>query len=97
MPLQPTIIQAPEGQAWNTSAEELGLEPSYGAVWEGLGEHVEYIGMTLPANAAARDFATAFYAWLSEGGKIASNPVRLMPGGLEKVVEDGFTLLGTGT
>ncbi|KAJ9607662.1 hypothetical protein H2200_007740 [Cladophialophora chaetospira] len=91
------VVRSRQGQAWNTSRDELGVEPSYGAVWEGLGEDVEYVGMTLPANAQAREFAVAFYAWLSEGGKIVSNPVRLMPGGLEKVVKDGFTLLGTGS
>ena len=29
--------------------------------------------------------------------RLVSNPVRSMPGGLEKIVEDGFVLLGTGT
>lgn len=28
--------------------------------------------------------------------RLIPNPTRRMPGGLEKIVEDGFTLLGTG-
>ncbi|KIW67829.1 hypothetical protein PV04_07055 [Phialophora macrospora] len=91
------VVRSREGQAWDTSAAELGLEPSYGAVWEGLGEDVAYEGMDLPANDVARGFTVAFYAWLSEGRKILPNPVRLMPGGLEKVVVHGFALLGTGS
>jgi hypothetical protein len=45
----------------------------------------------------------AFYGWLSAGHTsktlklpIAPNPVRLMPGGLERVPLDGFVLLGGG-
>jgi NADPH:quinone reductase-like Zn-dependent oxidoreductase len=91
------VVRSREGQAWNTPADELGLEPSYGAVWEGLGEDVVYAGMTLPANPEAREFTVAFYRWLSEARKIVPNPVRLMPGGLEKIVDDGFVLLGDGS
>lgn len=91
------VVRSREGQAWNTPSVDLGLEPSYGAVWEGLGEDVMYAGMTLPANPELRAFTTAFYAWLSEGGKVVPNPVRLMPGGLDKVVDDGFVLLGDGS
>ncbi|KAK5269176.1 hypothetical protein LTR99_009265 [Exophiala xenobiotica] len=91
------VVRSREGEAWRTSAEELGLEPSYGAVWEGLGEEVVYAGMTLPANPVARAFTVSFYAWLSEGGRMVPNCLRLMPGGLEKLVDDGFTLLGTGS
>ena len=45
-----------------------------------------------------------FYRWLSDGASndktrfpIEATPVRLMPGGLEKVPEDGFVLLGYGS
>ena len=69
----------------------------YGAAWEGLGKHVEYFGMVFPSNPKARNFATTFYVWLSEGGKSVPNPIRLIPGGLKKVVKDGFAVLGTGT
>ncbi|KAK4697396.1 hypothetical protein P7C71_g681, partial [Lecanoromycetidae sp. Uapishka_2] len=91
------IVRSREGGAW-VEGENLPIEPSYGAVWEGLGEVVQYQGMDLPASPRARSFAVAFYEWLSSGGKtLEPNPVREMPGGLENVVEDGFGLLGSGT
>lgn len=91
------IVRSAEGGAW-TSNEPLPVVPSYGAVWEGLGETVQYQGLNLPANPEARGFATRFYSWLSEHGHQALQPldVRMMPGGLDKIVEDGFQLLGSG-
>lgn len=89
------IVRSKEGGAW--TAPDLSVEPSYGAVWEGLGEVVQYQGMTLPASQEARNFAVAFYKWLSEGGKLKPNPLREMPGGLGNIVDDGFRLLGSGT
>lgn len=89
------IVRSREGGAW--TAPDLPMEPSYGAVWEGLGEVVQYQGMYLPASQKARDFAVAFYKWLSEGGRLKPNPLREMPGGLENIVDDGFRLLGSGT
>ena len=53
--------------------------------------------MSLPASTKARSFAVAFYKWLSEGGRLKSNPIRDMPGDLESIVEDGLRLLGSGT
>lgn len=58
-----------------------------------------FVGQTIPAKPDARAFAAAFYAWLSTAAtdgvvKVQPNPVRLMPGGLERVVPDGFVLLG---
>ena len=90
------IVRSREGGAW--TANNLPVEPSYGAVWEGLGEEVQYQGFTVKRSPAARAFAVAFYKWLctAVGSEINVAPVRLMPGGLEKVVEDGFRLLGTG-
>ena len=88
------ILRSGEGGAW--TARDLPIEPSYGAVWEGLGEVVQYQGMNFPASQKARDFAVAFYKWLSEGGKLKSNSLREMPGGLENIVSDGFRLLGSG-
>lgn len=52
--------------------------------------------MFLPASPDARDFAVLFYRFLSSNSQLESNPVRLTQGGLEKIVEDGFTLLGPG-
>lgn len=92
------IVRSAEGGAWTTD-ESLPVQPSYGAVWEGLGEAVRYQGMDLPANAEAREFAVAFYKWLSANEESTLKPiyVRAMPGGLDRIVEDGFQLLGSGT
>ena len=92
-----TVTRSIAGGAWDSSGFREGVEPSYGAVWEGLGEGVEYEGFVLPASEGSRAFTGAFYRWLEEGGKLEANPIRLMPGGLGKVVEDGFALLGSGT
>jgi NADPH:quinone reductase-like Zn-dependent oxidoreductase len=91
------VVRSLEGGAWDSSNLAQGIEPKYGAVWQGLGERVEYQGFVLPASAAHKDFTVAFCEWLSSGGKLEANPIRLMPGGLAKVVDDGFTLLGSGS
>jgi NADPH:quinone reductase-like Zn-dependent oxidoreductase len=91
------VVRSLEGGAWDASNLAQGIEPKYGAVWQGLGERVEYQGFVLPASAAHKDFTVAFYEWLSSGGKLEANPIRLMPGGLAKVVDHGFTLLGSGS
>lgn len=88
------VVRSKEAGAWE--AEGVTTEPIYGAVWEGLGEDVEYQKFVVHTSPAKRAFATAFYKWLSDGGLLQPNPVRIMPGGLEKVVPDGFTVLGTG-
>jgi len=41
----------------------------------------------------------AFFEYLSSSSPvfpIKANPVRLMPGGLAKIVQDGFSLIGSG-
>lgn len=88
------VVRSKEAGAWET--EGVTTEPIYGAVWEGLGEDVEYQKFVVHTSPAKRAFATAFYKWLSDGGLLQPNPVRIMPSGLEKVVPDGFTVLGTG-
>ncbi|KAK0738694.1 hypothetical protein B0T18DRAFT_422609 [Schizothecium vesticola] len=89
------IVRSREAGAWST--EGVPLEKVvYGAVWEGLGKEVGYTGFVVPASAEARAFAVAFYKWLSEGKNLEPSPVRMMPGGLERVVEDGLALLGPG-
>ena len=91
------IVRSREGGAWIEEGR-LPIEPSYGAVWEGLGEVVQYQGMYLPASATARLFAVAFYKWLSSRGeRLKPNPLREMPNGLTGIVEDGFRLLGSGS
>ena len=92
------IVRSREGGAWTDEDDSLPIEPSYGAVWEGLGEVVQYQGMDLAASPRARSFAVAFYEWLSSGGeRLEPNPLREMPGGLESIAGDGFRLLGSGT
>ncbi|KAF2465067.1 uncharacterized protein BDR25DRAFT_306912 [Lindgomyces ingoldianus] len=88
------IVRWRAGGAWE--AGSLPVELIYGAVWEDLGEEVQYQGLTVKKSPAARDFAVQFYKWLSERVRTAlkPNPVRLMPGGLGRVVADGFRLLG---
>lgn len=90
------IVRSREGGAWKSG--DLPVEPSYGAVWEGLGEEVQYQGFTVKQSPAALGFAVAFYKWLSValGSELKPSPIRLMPGGLDKVVGDGFQLLGAG-
>jgi NADPH:quinone reductase-like Zn-dependent oxidoreductase len=91
------VTRSVEGGAWDSSELKEGVLPSYGAVWEGLGERVEYQGFVLSASERSREFTGTFYRWLSGGGKVEANPIRFMPGGLARVVEDGFVLLGSGS
>ncbi|KAK5680888.1 hypothetical protein LTS10_006646 [Elasticomyces elasticus] len=90
------VVRSRAGGAW--TGEGMAVEPIYNAVWEGLGEDVEYQGMVLKKSVAARGFAVAFYEWLSGvvGREVKAVPVRVMPGGLERIVGDGFALLGAG-
>lgn len=90
------IVRSRAGGAW--AADHLPMEPIYGAVWEGLGEEVQYQGFTIQKSDAARSFAAEFYKWLGAraGSELRPVPIRVMPGGLEKVVGDGFKLLGAG-
>ncbi|KAI1032616.1 hypothetical protein LB503_012588 [Fusarium chuoi] len=81
--------------------ELITVKPAYGAVWEGLGVEVGYNAAVIPKNSDAHTFAKEFYNFLGKllpSGKAQLEPksVRLMPGGLEKVTQDGFRLLGTG-
>lgn len=90
------IVRSKPAGAWNP--ENVRGEPVYGAVWEGLGAEIQYSGFTVPRSEAARGFAVEFFRWLSGsvGREIRPVPVRVMPGGLERVVQDGFELLGSG-
>jgi NADPH:quinone reductase-like Zn-dependent oxidoreductase len=92
------IVRHNDYGAWMTT-RQLPVTPIYGAVWEGLGEEVQYHHMTLAPSVVARNFTAKFYEWLSEvaGTELALVPIRLMPGGLERMTEDGFRLLGAGT
>ncbi|KAF5989003.1 ToxD-like protein [Fusarium bulbicola] len=93
------VIRGPVGGKYDPA--RLTVKPAYGAVWEGLGVEVGYNNAVIPANPDAHAFAKEFYNFLSEPlpssrAQLEPNPVRLMPGGLGKVTEDGFRLLGTG-
>jgi hypothetical protein len=57
----------------------------------------------MPADPTWRAFSVEFFRFLSAGSPanpsrfpIESVPIRLMPGGLDRIVPDAFTLLGTG-
>ncbi|KAF2801755.1 GroES-like protein [Mytilinidion resinicola] len=93
------VVRSRAGKAWAAEPGTLPTEPVYGAVWEGLGERVEYQGFIVQPSAPARAFAVEFYKWLSKvgGSELLPNPIRKMPGGLERIVPDGFKLLGPGS
>ncbi|EXK30565.1 hypothetical protein FOXG_16490 [Fusarium oxysporum f. sp. lycopersici 4287] len=93
------VIRGPVGGQYDPAL--LTVKPTYGAVWEGLGVEVGYNDAVIAANPDAHAFAKEFYNFLSKPlpsgrAQLEPNPVRLMPGGLERVVQDGFRLLGTG-
>lgn len=90
------IVRSREGGAW--TARSMPTEPIYGAVWEGLGEEIQYQGLIVPKSPSAREFAASFYQWLSTAvaAELKPIPTRLMPGSLNNIVEDGFALLGVG-
>jgi NADPH:quinone reductase-like Zn-dependent oxidoreductase len=90
------VVRSKEGRAWREDERTRYSDPVYGAVWEGLGERVEYEALTVPASPEERKFAVKFYEYISES-PLLSNQVRRMPGGLKRIVEDGFALLGPGT
>ncbi|KIM44064.1 hypothetical protein M413DRAFT_67917 [Hebeloma cylindrosporum] len=89
--------------AWRKEGVRQNVIPLYGAAWSGLGHEILYNDETLAASPSWRAFTVAFFKYLSAGSledsskfPIPPNPVRIMPGGLERMVEDGFTLLGSG-
>lgn len=86
------VVRSREAGAWETDG--VMAEPLYGAVWEGLGEDVDYDRFVVRSSPEKRAFASGFYKWLSDGGLLQPNPTRIMPGRLDKVVEDGLALLG---
>ncbi|KAK0644307.1 chaperonin 10-like protein [Cercophora newfieldiana] len=90
------VVRSLEGGAWSPEGVDLD-SLMYGAVWEGLGVDIAYENLTVPATEKTRSFAVAFYRWLSGAAGFEANPVRLMPGGLDRIVPDGFALLGSGS
>ncbi|KAJ0374739.1 hypothetical protein COL26b_007062 [Colletotrichum chrysophilum] len=67
------------------------FKPLIGAVWEGLGVETLYQGKS-------SRFTAEFYNYMGSAAssgvvKVQPNPVRLMPGGLERIALEGFALL----
>jgi NADPH:quinone reductase-like Zn-dependent oxidoreductase len=93
------VVRSRAGKAWAAEPGTLPTEPVYGAVWEGLGERVEYQGFVVEASPPAREFAVEFYQFMSQlaGREVLPIPIRRMPGGLDRIVPDGFQLLGPGS
>ncbi|KAF5674605.1 ToxD-like protein [Fusarium denticulatum] len=99
-------VLAPEGRFAVYRSPALGkfditklrIKPLIGAVWEGLGVEIGYQGASIPANPKARKFAAEFFKFLGSEApqgkfKLESNPVRQMPGGLDKIAEQGLPLV----
>lgn len=89
--------------SWNEDGIKEGVNAIYSAVWFGLGHELVYNEAVIPANPEWRAFSVEFFKFLSAGSPIDPShfpiepiPVRLMPGGLDRIVPDAFTLLGTG-
>ncbi|KAJ7590295.1 chaperonin 10-like protein [Mycena floridula] len=85
--------------AWNKEGLRQDVTPSFGTAWSGLGHEIFYMGSVLEVSPSWRAFTVAFSQWLGKDNDslpIAPNLVRLMPGGLESIVVDGFKLLGAG-
>ncbi|KAG5751266.1 hypothetical protein H9Q70_006106 [Fusarium xylarioides] len=99
-------VLAPEGRFAVFRSPALGkfditklrIKPLIGAVWEGLEVEIGYQGASIPANPQARKFAAEFFKFLGSEApqgkaKLESNPVRQMPGGLDKIAEQGLPLV----
>ncbi|CRG91355.1 hypothetical protein PISL3812_08403 [Talaromyces islandicus] len=71
----------------------LKIKPVVGPVWEGLGVEIGYHGVTLPANPEARRFAAAFFKYISNTSFLLPVPIRLMPGGMDEIISEGFAVL----
>lgn len=96
-------IQPVYGAVW----EGLGVEIGYGhgkscifgaRICQSPGANHWSIGIIFPAKPESREFAVKFFDFLNSGAKkneikLQPNPVRNMPGGLERIVPDGFALL----
>ncbi|KAK0447372.1 zinc-binding oxidoreductase [Desarmillaria tabescens] len=84
--------------AWNKDGVRPDVTPLYSAAWSGLGHEILYNEEILPASPEWRVFTVAFFSFLGRDGQklpIQPNPVRVMPGGLESMVTEGFALLGS--
>jgi len=89
--------------SWKQDGIKQGVEAIYSAVWFGLGHELLYKEGVTAANPPWRAFSVEFFKFLSSGSPtdplrfpIEPVPIRLMPGGLDRIVPDAFALLGTG-
>ncbi|CAJ2500882.1 Uu.00g037350.m01.CDS01 [Anthostomella pinea] len=85
----------------NYDPDKLPTRLIYGAAYEAFGVATDYGAFTFPVVPDAREFAAAFYQYLTDSGragqiKLRGNPVRLMPGGLDHIAPDGLSILGAG-
>ncbi|KAM3449678.1 hypothetical protein MY3296_006762 [Beauveria thailandica] len=91
------VFRGPHGGKFDLA--NLAIKPVFGPVYEGLGVGLSFgPGAFFPAKPEAREFAAKFFAFLNSGArddeiKLQPNPIRQMPGGLERIVPDGFALL----
>ncbi|KAF9449238.1 GroES-like protein [Macrolepiota fuliginosa MF-IS2] len=101
--IKKTIAVVQLGRAWGAEDVRKDVETRYGTVWTCLGHDIVYNSLVLPSPASHRQLAVDFFRFLSSGSRddpskfsVTPNPVRLMPGGLDDIPRDGFTLLGSG-
>ncbi|KAF8814532.1 GroES-like protein [Phlegmacium glaucopus] len=87
---------------WDKEGVREDVMPLYFSVWSGLGHQLIFNNEKVPGSPSSREFAFQFYKYLSKCHPkdpttfpIPALPVRLMPGGLERVVPDAFTLFGS--
>lgn len=91
------VIAVIRKTAWKKDGIRANVTPLYSAAWSGLGHEILYNDETLPASPEWRAFTVAFFSFLGRDEQklpIKPNPVRVMPGGLELMVTEGFALLG---
>jgi hypothetical protein len=74
-------------------------------IWASLLSHVLFAEgkLQFPVYPSWKAFSVEFFRFLSRGSSTDRSkfpvdpvPIRLMPGGLDRIVPDAFTLLGTG-
>jgi hypothetical protein len=91
-------VSALYGAAWVGLGHEISYNGNINLTLEK--QFIDHVADSiLPADPTHRAFAVAFFQYLSSSSfvfQIKPNPVRLMPGGLTNIVQDGFTLIGSG-
>lgn len=76
--------------------EGVALEPVHESGGKRMGtNYSEPVGCTAGLSPVKTEFMTAFYKWLSDGGLLRPLPVRIMLGGLDRMLENWPTSPGT--